>query len=159
MYYTDREVKELLEQAFAEGYDNGIDDTLDYIDENYELEDEFDLMDEYESYTESNPSTKAKNKETGKKELATNPRFSKAGTTKNGEDVYAFHNKDVSSTAIVKPNGRIKVSSQDLSGKNSYSKNALAERIHSRLDKNSKFYQADKNNIRFGVTYGNRNRE
>ena len=54
MYYTEREVRELLEQAFAEGYDDGIDDTLDYIDENYELEDDgFDLMDEYDSYTES----------------------------------------------------------------------------------------------------------
>ena len=53
MYYTDNEVRELLEQAFQEGYDNGIDDTLDYIDENYELEDDsFDLEDEYSVYAE-----------------------------------------------------------------------------------------------------------
>ena len=64
--YTEREVRELLDKAFSEGYDNGIDDTLDYIDENYELEsdDNFDLMDEYDAYTESKASTKAKNKET-----------------------------------------------------------------------------------------------
>lgn len=53
MYYTEKEVRELLEQAFAEGYDDGIDDTLDYIDENYELEDDsFDLEEEYDYYTE-----------------------------------------------------------------------------------------------------------
>jgi len=52
MYYTDREVRQLLEEAFEKGYDNGIDDTLDYIDENYELENEFDLMDEYAVYSE-----------------------------------------------------------------------------------------------------------
>jgi len=59
MYYTEREVRELLEQAFAEGYDDGIDDTLDYIDENYELEDDsFDLMDEYDAYTEGSSNRK-----------------------------------------------------------------------------------------------------
>ena len=52
--YSEYEVKKLLEQAFQEGYDNGIDDTLDYIDENYELEeDSFDLEEEYDYYTES----------------------------------------------------------------------------------------------------------
>ena len=49
--YTEYEVRQLLEEAFEEGYDNGIDDTLDYIEENYELEDEFDLMDEYNEAT------------------------------------------------------------------------------------------------------------
>ena len=54
MYYTEREVKEMLDKAFQEGYDDGIDDTIEYIDENYEIEDDsFDLMNEYESYTES----------------------------------------------------------------------------------------------------------
>ena len=60
MYYTDREVKEILEQVYAEAYDQGIDDTLDYIDENYELEsdDSFDLMDEYESLQEMDQNIK-----------------------------------------------------------------------------------------------------
>ena len=67
--YTEREVRELLEQAFAEGYDDGIDDTLDYIDENYELEDGgFDLMDEYESLQE----TKSANKEIHKNIMSKN---------------------------------------------------------------------------------------
>ena len=53
--YTDNEIRELLAEAFSKGYDDGIDDTLDYIDENYELEsdDSFDLEEEYDSYTES----------------------------------------------------------------------------------------------------------
>ena len=71
--YTEDEVKEMLEKAFQEGYDNGIDDTLDYIEENYEIEfdesakddfedvdlfeehateEDFDLEDEYDSYNE-----------------------------------------------------------------------------------------------------------
>lgn len=51
--YTEREVREMLDKAFQEGYDDGIDDTLDYIDENYELEDGgFDLMDEYDALQE-----------------------------------------------------------------------------------------------------------
>ena len=59
MYYTDREVREILEQVYAEAYDQGIDDTLDYIDENYELEsDDFDLMDEYDAYTEGSSNRK-----------------------------------------------------------------------------------------------------
>ena len=70
MYYTDNEVRELLEQAFQEGYDNGINDTLDYIDENYELEDDsFDLEDEYEYYTESKAATKKRNTEIGNEEI------------------------------------------------------------------------------------------
>ena len=60
MYYTEREIRELLDKAFSEGYDNGIDDTLDYIDENYELEsdDNFDLMGEYDAYTEGSSNRK-----------------------------------------------------------------------------------------------------
>ena len=64
------ELDALLADAYQEGYDSGIDDTLDYIDENYEIEDieddfedtdlfeeavtseDFDLEDEYESYSE-----------------------------------------------------------------------------------------------------------
>ena len=68
------ELDAMLEQAYAEGYDSGIDDTLDYIEENYEIEfdesaeendfedvdlfkehvteEDFDLEDEYDSYNE-----------------------------------------------------------------------------------------------------------
>jgi len=52
--YTKYEVRQLLEEAFEKGYNNGIDDTLDYIEENYELEDEFDLMDEYNNINSFN---------------------------------------------------------------------------------------------------------
>lgn len=70
----EKEVKALLEEAYADGYDSGIDDTLDYIKENYEIEfdesaeedefedvdlfeehvteEDFDLEDEYNSYNE-----------------------------------------------------------------------------------------------------------
>ena len=53
--YTDKEVKEILDRVYSEAYDAGIDDTLEYFEENYELDsdDSFDLMDEYDSYTES----------------------------------------------------------------------------------------------------------
>ncbi len=64
--YTEYEVKELLEEAFNRGYDNGIDDTLDYIDENYELED--DSFENIDLFAEENilsrgiyAATKAKN--------------------------------------------------------------------------------------------------
>ena len=72
------ELDALLQEAYEEGYDKGIDATLDYIDENYEIEeseeeveaeheeaedfdvdlfeeaseDEFDLEHDYDSYNE-----------------------------------------------------------------------------------------------------------
>lgn len=56
--YTEDEVRELLEQAYSEGFDSGIEDTLNYMDKNYDMkeffeeESAFDLEDEYESYNE-----------------------------------------------------------------------------------------------------------
>ena len=81
MYYTEREVREMLDKAFQEGYDNGIDDTLDYIDENYELDDSFDLEDEYDYYTESNAATKARNREIGKRAFKKRLEDEKGGGT------------------------------------------------------------------------------
>ena len=59
--YTDKEVKEILDRVYAEAYDAGIDDTLEYFEENYELDsdDSFDLMDEYVEIREAMESVKA----------------------------------------------------------------------------------------------------
>ena len=86
--YTEREVRELLEQAFSEGYDNGIDDTLDYIDENYEIDEDFDLEDEYEYYTESNAAKKAANRETFMKN--TTP-YNSGRTAREGKGSHSGH--------------------------------------------------------------------
>ncbi|MBQ8130938.1 MAG: hypothetical protein IJ193_00440 [Bacilli bacterium] len=53
--FDDYDVKELLQEAYEKGFNDGIDQTCDYITENYELEEDnsFDLEDDYKYYTES----------------------------------------------------------------------------------------------------------
>ena len=53
--FDDYDVKELLQEAYEKGFNDGINQTCDYITENYELEEDnnFDLEDDYEYYTES----------------------------------------------------------------------------------------------------------
>lgn len=53
--YTDKEVREILDRVYSEAYDAGIDDTLEYFEENYEFDsdDSFDLEDDYNYYNES----------------------------------------------------------------------------------------------------------
>lgn len=61
------ELREALNKAYLEGFQDGVDQTFDYVQENYEIEDEevesmneedseledaFDLEEEYESYAE-----------------------------------------------------------------------------------------------------------
>jgi hypothetical protein len=81
--YTDKEVKEILDRVYSEAYDAGIDDTLEYFEENYELDsdDSFDLMDEYDSYTESNAVTKARNREIAKRAFKKRLEDEKGGGT------------------------------------------------------------------------------
>ena len=64
--FSEEDVKELLQEAYDKGFNDGIDQTCDYICENYNLdsdeeaysEDCFDLEDDYEYYTESKKATK-----------------------------------------------------------------------------------------------------
>ncbi|MBQ8130939.1 MAG: hypothetical protein IJ193_00445 [Bacilli bacterium] len=58
--FSEEDVKELLQEAYEKGFNDGIDQTCDYICENYDLdsdeeaysEDCFDLEDDYKYYTE-----------------------------------------------------------------------------------------------------------